>query len=63
MTEIYAQQLIGSLFIYFIVSDGRMTDKRWIEKALEGGGRGLSELLFRPLPGRTEENHRVRQLE
>jgi hypothetical protein len=40
-----------------MASDDRMVDDWWIAKNLEGGGRGLFELLSRNFPIGSEENH------
>jgi hypothetical protein len=41
----------------YIASNGRITEEWWIGKDLEGGSRGLIELLSRHLPGGAERNH------
>jgi hypothetical protein len=44
-------------YVYYMASSGRMVDEWWIGKDLEGGGRGINEVLSRNLPGGTKENH------
>jgi hypothetical protein len=39
-----------------VASNDGMTAEWWIGKDLEGSGRGVIEVLYRHLPGGTEEN-------
>jgi hypothetical protein len=44
-------------YLRYVAPNGKVTDKRWIGKDVEGSGRALIETLSLHLPDRTEENH------
>jgi hypothetical protein len=41
----------------YLASIGNIIDEWWIERDMQGGGRGLIEVLSLHLPGETEESH------
>jgi hypothetical protein len=49
--------------IYYVASDDMMTHQSWTGKNLEGCDHGLRDILFRYVPGETEEETSVRTVD